>query len=104
MCEKTHFDAALAAGLPLCVEDAHLRLQGEWDPQAFIARYGSLAVSPIDCLTGEPAPGKWWVQKYFDILLRGDTSSGMLKLKVCGLPIEYALITSMLGLASGETF
>ena len=90
VCERTHFEAALAAGRPLCIEDAHLQLQGEWDPQAFIAKYGSLAVVPIDSLTGEDAPGKWWVGKYFDMLVRGDTSAGMLKLKVIAPAVEFA--------------
>ena len=101
MSDKAHFEAALAAGVPLCIENAHLRLQGEWDPRAFIEKYGSLIVTPIDCLTGEPAPGVWTVERYFNILVRGDTSFGILKLKVRSGPVEYTLVTPMIGLAVG---
>lgn len=101
MCDKAHFDAALAAGVPLCVEDAHLRLQGEWNPQSFIEKYGYLVVTPIDCLTGDLAPGVWTVERYFTVLLRGDTSFGMLKLKVSSRASQYALVTPLTGLAAG---
>ena len=101
MCDKAHFDAALAAGVPLCIEDTHLRLQGEWNPRAFIEKYGSLVVYPINCLTGELAPGEWTVERYFNVLMRGDTSFGILKLKVRDWASQYTLVTPMIGLAVG---
>ena len=101
MCDKAHFDAALAAGVPLCIEDTHLCLQGEWNPRAFIEKYGSLVVYPIDCLTGELAPGEWTVERYFNVLMSGDTSFGILKLKVRVWASQYTLVTPMTGLAVG---
>ena len=88
MCERSQFEAALTAGVPLCIENAHLRLQGEWNPEAFIAKYGSMIVSPIDSLTGEYAPGEWTVERYFNYLVSGDTTFRILKLKVRGQLFE----------------
>ena len=82
MCDKAQFDASLSNGVPLCIEDTDLRLQGEWEPQAFIQKYGWLPIFPLDCLTGELAAGNWTVGLFFDLLLRGDLSRGVLKLKV----------------------
>ena len=82
MCGKAQFDAALSNGIPICIEDAHTSLQGEWGPPAFAQRYGPQLVTPIDCLTGQEAKGTWDVRRFFDMLGSGITLYGMLKLKV----------------------
>ena len=103
-CSKVRFDAALSNGIPLCIEDTHTSLQGEWEPHAFVQRYGSLAVSPIDCLTGEEVRGIWDVHRFFEMLGRGDVLYGMLKLKVRCYLITVAVLTNRLGLAPGGIF
>ena len=82
MCSKAQFDAALSNGIPICIEDAHTSLQGEWEPWAFEQRYGPQPVTPIDCLTGKEAKGSWDVKRFFAMLGSGATLYGMLKLKV----------------------
>ena len=82
MCGKAQFDAALSNGIPICIEDAHTSLQGEWEPWAFEQRYGPEPVTPIDCLTGKEAKGSWDVKRFFAMLGSGATLYGMLKLKV----------------------
>ena len=82
MCGKAQFDAALSNGIPICIEDAHTSLQGEWEPWAFEQRYGPQPVTPIDCLTGKVAKGSWDVKRFFAMLGSGATLYGMLKLKV----------------------
>ena len=92
-CDMTAFDAALSNGVPFCVEDAHTPLQGEWQLQAFIQRHGPLPVTPVDCLTGKDAVGKWNVETLFGVIARGDTSHGTLKLKVSCLVYEDASVS-----------
>ena len=82
ICDTTHFIRALTSGVPLCVEGLDAALQGEWEPQAFVDKYGDIKVSPIDCLTDEQVKGRWTVGVFFAILASGDTSRGNLKLKV----------------------
>ena len=81
-CDMAAFNAALSNRVPFCVEDAHIGLQGEWQPQAFIRRHGPLPVTPVDCLSGKDAVGKWNVERFFGVIVQGVTSHGMLKLKV----------------------
>ena len=99
VCDSTYFDGALAAGVPLCIEGADAGLQGEWEPEAFVEKYGDLKVSPIDSLTDEEMRGPWTMRDFFGILGCGDTSHGTPKLKVSELLVDDSSLTGPPGLA-----
>ena len=76
------FDLPFSQGTVVVVTNITKRIQGCWDPDDFIALYGSERVSPIDCATGKTVR-TMSVGEFFRLLKDEDVSRGRLKLKVC---------------------
>ncbi|RDX40357.1 hypothetical protein OH76DRAFT_1334227, partial [Lentinus brumalis] len=69
-----------ASGVPMIVSGVDRRLQGSWHPNDFIREYGSLKVSPVNCVTDKLVEGTWKVATFFRCLENGSKDTVM-KLK-----------------------
>ena len=84
---RNQFLSIWAAGIPVVMTQAQKKFQGHWDPSYFIAHYGKLWVTPIDCETDQEVP-RMTASKFFALLLTRSEQQATLKLKV-GLRVAF---------------
>jgi hypothetical protein len=97
----SEFQRHWSQGIPVVI--TNVRMQGEWTPEYFIARYGGKDVTVVDCETEATFPST-----VADFFLQFGKRGRILKIKVSFTPLPYnsrwTLIPGLIGLASSKGF